>query len=67
MRHTPPSPTRRTLLGASLAVAGTGVLTACSDSGPGSGPDSGSGHGAHGAGGAAPAGYVDPAGEAVAA
>ncbi|MFI6872379.1 multicopper oxidase family protein [Streptomyces sp. NPDC050400] len=62
---TPPpgSPTRRALLGASLAVAGTGVLAACSGSDSGSG----SGHGGHGSGGAAPAGFVDPAGAEVAA
>ncbi|MBO1333238.1 multicopper oxidase family protein [Streptomyces sp. VRA16 Mangrove soil] len=51
---------RRTLLGASIAVAGTGVLAACSGSG--------SGHGGHaGPGGSAPAGYVDPRGAEVAA
>ncbi|MEU6842795.1 multicopper oxidase family protein [Streptomyces sp. NPDC046716] len=65
MRNTPQSPqpsriTRRTLLGASIAVAGTGVLAACS--GDGSGSDSG--HANHGA---PPAGYVDPAGPEVAA
>ncbi|MHA5048397.1 multicopper oxidase family protein [Streptomyces sp. SD15] len=57
--------TRRTVLGASIAVAGTavgtGVLSACSSS------DSGhSGHGGSGSGGA-PKGYVDPAGQEVAA
>ncbi|WP_327356557.1 multicopper oxidase family protein [Streptomyces sp. NBC_01304] len=50
--------TRRTVLGASVAVAGTGVLAACSGSG--------SGHGGHG-GQSAPKGYVDPAGPEVAA
>ncbi|MFE1952315.1 multicopper oxidase family protein [Streptomyces sp. NPDC059524] len=63
-RSLPGSPTastsRRTLLGASLAVAGTGLLGACS-----SGTGSGSGHGGHGAGGSAPQGYVDPAGPEV--
>ncbi|MDG4861777.1 multicopper oxidase family protein [Streptomyces sp. T-3] len=54
------SHTRRTVLGASIAVAGTGVLAACSGSG--------SGHGGHGQGSkATPGGYVDPAGAEVAA
>ncbi|MEV1018811.1 multicopper oxidase family protein [Streptomyces sp. NPDC050264] len=57
------SPSRRTLLGASIAFAGTGVLSACS----GAGSDSGSGHGGHGAGGGGPEGFVDPAGREVAA
>ncbi|MEV5613040.1 multicopper oxidase family protein [Streptomyces sp. NPDC052225] len=64
MRNTPHisgSPTRRTVLAASIAAAGTGVLAACSGDGPGSG------HGGHGSAGAAPAGYVDPAGKEVAA
>ncbi|MYW64608.1 multicopper oxidase domain-containing protein [Streptomyces sp. SID8379] len=60
MRSNPPFPknplSRRTVLGASIAVAGTGVLAACSGSG--------SGHGSHGS---APQGYVDPAGPEVAA
>ncbi|MGY0023539.1 multicopper oxidase family protein [Streptomyces sp. YJ-C3] len=60
-RHLPGPPSRRTLLGASIAAAGTGVLAACSGSG------SGSGHGGHGSGGATPEGYVDPAGKEVAA
>ncbi|MFD4625984.1 multicopper oxidase family protein [Streptomyces sp. NPDC058475] len=47
--------TRRTLLGASVAVAGAGILSACS------GPE----HTGHS--GSAPAGYVDPAGPEVAA
>ncbi|MFI9758216.1 multicopper oxidase family protein [Streptomyces sp. NPDC051963] len=54
--------TRRSVLGASIAVAGTGLLAACS----GSGSDSASGHSGHG-GGEAPEGYVDPAGKEVAA
>ncbi|MFI7340390.1 multicopper oxidase family protein [Streptomyces sp. NPDC050085] len=59
--NTPSTPTRRTLLGASIAALGTGVLAACSGS-------SGSGHGGHGgSGGGAPEGYVDPAGQEVAA
>ncbi|WP_055702834.1 multicopper oxidase family protein [Streptomyces silaceus] len=54
------TPSRRALLGAAAAVAGTGVLAACSS-------DSG-GHGGHGAGGASGTGdYVDPAGKEVAA
>ncbi|MFD4551894.1 multicopper oxidase family protein [Streptomyces sp. NPDC058466] len=47
--------TRRTLLGASVAVAGAGILSACS------GPE----HTGHS--GSAPAAYVDPAGPEVAA
>ncbi|MGI5454240.1 multicopper oxidase family protein [Streptomyces sp. CA-249302] len=52
------TPTRRSVLGASIAVAGTGILAACSS------PDH-SGHG--GSTKTAPKGYVDPAGEQVAA
>lgn len=63
MRNQPlRTPSRRALLGAATAVAGSGILTACSDSG--SGGDSG--HAGHG-GGSEPEGYVDPAGEEVAA
>ncbi|MFC7309757.1 multicopper oxidase family protein [Streptomyces monticola] len=51
------TPTRRTVLGASIAAVGTGVLAACSGSGPGS-------HSGHG-GSAAPEGFVDPAGKEV--
>ncbi|MGA4997938.1 multicopper oxidase family protein [Streptomyces arboris] len=53
-------PTRRAVLGAALAVAGTGVLAACSDGG---------GHGgAHAPGGAQDSGtYVSPGGKEVAA
>ncbi len=57
-------PTRRAVLGAALAVAGTGALAACSDGG-----GHGSGHG----GSDAPAGaqnsgtYVSPDGKEVAA
>lgn len=55
-------PSRRTVLGAAAAVAGAGILTACSDA------DQGSGHSGHGPGGASgPEGYVDPAGKEVAA
>ncbi|WP_447037035.1 multicopper oxidase family protein [Streptomyces sp. DSM 118878] len=50
--HTTTTPSRRALLGAAAAVAGTGILTACTDSGSGA---------------AGPAGYVDPAGPEVAA
>jgi FtsP/CotA-like multicopper oxidase with cupredoxin domain len=49
--------TRRSLLGASIAVAGTGALSGCSSSSRG--------HGSHGA--AAPGGYVSPDGKEVAA
>lgn len=56
--------TRRTVLGASIAVAGTGVLAACSGSGH-SGHDGNSGNGSGSP--AAPKGYVDPAGPEVAA
>ncbi|MGW1225579.1 multicopper oxidase family protein [Streptomyces sp. NPDC002530] len=58
-------PTRRAVLGAAIAVAGSGVLTACSDSG--AGPDHSSmNHGAP-SGTAAPDGYVAPDGPEVAA
>lgn len=56
-----PTPSRRALLGAATAVAGSAILTACS--GSGSGPDAG--HAGHGGG--EPEGYVDPAGKEVAA
>ncbi|MFG2497413.1 multicopper oxidase family protein [Streptomyces sp. NPDC048441] len=52
------TPSRRALLGAATAVAGSGILTACSNSG--------SGHSGHG-GGSEPEGYVDPSGKEVAA
>ncbi|MGW5862557.1 multicopper oxidase family protein [Streptomyces sp. NPDC055239] len=61
------TPSRRTLLGAATAVAGSGILTACS----GSGQDSG--HAGHGGGSepearpeGRPEGYVDPSGKEVA-
>lgn len=56
----PTQPTRRAVLGAALAVAGTGALAACSDGG---------GHGgAHSPGGAQDSGtYVSPGGKEVAA
>jgi len=56
--------TRRTVLGASIAVAGTGILAACSGSGH-SGHDGNSGNASGSP--AAPKGYVDPAGQEVAA
>lgn len=57
------TPTRRTLLAATAAVAGTGMLSACSGSGSGH-----PGHGGTASGsGTAPKGYVDPAGQEVAA
>ncbi|MFK4064265.1 multicopper oxidase family protein [Streptomyces sp. NPDC029674] len=60
-----PAPSRRTLLGAAAAVAGAGVLTACSDSDPDGGH---SGHGGSGGSGTSGSeGYVDPAGKEVAA
>ncbi|MEC4017233.1 multicopper oxidase family protein [Streptomyces sp. H27-D2] len=62
------SHTRRAVLGAGIAAAGSGLLAACSDSG--SGMDHSSGHdGPSGKPGsaAAPAGYIDPAGKEVAA
>ncbi|MGY0486894.1 multicopper oxidase family protein [Streptomyces sp. WG-D5] len=59
-KETPRTTTRRTVLGAAIAAAGTGALASCSSGSP-------SGHGGHGANGAAPRGYVDPAGREVAA
>ncbi|QEU94768.1 multicopper oxidase family protein [Streptomyces kanamyceticus] len=64
-QQVPHTPSRRTLLGAAAAAAGTGILTACSGSGSGSGGHGG-GHGASG-GASGPEGYVDPAGKEVAA
>ncbi|MFJ9181280.1 multicopper oxidase family protein [Streptomyces sp. NPDC102360] len=61
-KETPRATTRRTVLGAAIAVAGTGALAACSGS-----SGSSSGHGGHGGSGAAPGGYIDPAGKEVAA
>ncbi|MGD6745840.1 multicopper oxidase family protein [Streptomyces sp. BH106] len=58
-KETPRTPTRRTLLGAAVAVAGAGTLAACSGSS--------AGHDGHGTADAAPRGYVDPAGKEVAA
>ncbi|MFD6941116.1 multicopper oxidase family protein [Streptomyces goshikiensis] len=62
-------PTRRAVLGASAALAGSGLLSACSDAGTGSATGQGStGHGAMRHGGSAadtPPGYVDPAGPEV--
>ncbi|MFD3556481.1 multicopper oxidase domain-containing protein [Streptomyces goshikiensis] len=62
-------PTRRAVLGASAALAGSGLLAACSDGGEGTAAGRGStGHGAMRHGGSAadtPPGYVDPAGPEV--
>ncbi|OKI52632.1 multicopper oxidase family protein [Streptomyces sp. MJM1172] len=62
-------PTRRAVLGASAALAGSGLLSACSGAGTGSATGQGStGHGAMRHGGSAadtPPGYVDPAGPEV--
>ncbi|MFG2978130.1 multicopper oxidase family protein [Streptomyces sp. NPDC048331] len=67
-------PTRRTVLGASTAVLGSGLLTACSGSAGSSGSSGHSGgsgatgHGSMNHGGSAaglPEGYVDPAGPEV--
>ncbi|MFD6184479.1 multicopper oxidase domain-containing protein [Streptomyces goshikiensis] len=62
-------PTRRAVLGASAALAGSGLLAACSDGGKGTAAGQGStGHGAMRHGGSAadtPPGYVDPAGPEV--
>ncbi|WP_322870198.1 multicopper oxidase family protein [Streptomyces goshikiensis] len=62
-------PTRRAVLGASAALAGSGLLSACSDAGTGPATGQGStGHGAMRHGGSAadtPPGYVDPAGPEV--
>ncbi|MFH8638678.1 multicopper oxidase family protein [Streptomyces goshikiensis] len=62
-------PTRRAVLGASAALAGSGLLSACSDAGTGPATGRGStGHGAMRHGGSAadtPPGYVDPAGPEV--
>ncbi|MCT9082817.1 multicopper oxidase family protein [Streptomyces fulvoviolaceus] len=53
------TPTRRSVLGASIAVTGTGILAACSGSG---------GHSGHsGSTASTPQGYVDPVGAEVAA
>ncbi|MFJ3827700.1 multicopper oxidase family protein [Streptomyces sp. NPDC090046] len=60
-------PTRRTVLGASAAVLGSGLLAACSGSSGSSGA-AGSGHGSMNHGGPAAdvtEGYVDPAGPEV--
>ncbi|MER5571453.1 multicopper oxidase domain-containing protein [Streptomyces goshikiensis] len=62
-------PTRRAVLGASAALAGSGLLSACSDAGTGPATGRGTtGHGAMRHGGSAadtPPGYVDPAGPEV--
>ncbi|MFD9338468.1 multicopper oxidase family protein [Streptomyces sp. NPDC060028] len=62
--HTPPAlPTRRAVLGAAAAVAGSGLLAACSGGSGTAGMDHGSMD--HGGAPAAPGGYVDPAGPEV--
>ncbi|GHE52993.1 multicopper oxidase family protein [Streptomyces vinaceus] len=62
-------PTRRAVLGATAALAGSGLLAACSGGGPGSSDGHGAGHGSMHHGGpspaASPGGYVDPAGPEV--
>ncbi|MFG2991378.1 multicopper oxidase family protein [Streptomyces sp. NPDC048257] len=64
-------PTRRSVLGASAAVVGSGLLAACSGSAGssgGTGTGTGTGHGSMNHGGSAadvPGGYVDPAGPEV--
>ncbi|MER7465188.1 multicopper oxidase family protein [Streptomyces sp. NPDC097981] len=63
-------PTRRAVLGASAALAGSGLLAACSDGSGTAGMDHGSmDHGSMNHGGpsaaATPGGYVDPAGPEV--
>lgn len=58
------TPSRRALLGAATAVAGSGILTACADSSDSSGH---SGHASGSEAEAGPEGYVDPSGEEVAA
>ncbi|WP_149182038.1 multicopper oxidase family protein [Streptomyces sp. TRM49041] len=64
MRSFRTSPSRRAVLGAGLAVAGTAALSACTGSGSGSG----SGHSGHGSSaGPASAGFVAPDGPEVAA
>ncbi|MEU7730709.1 multicopper oxidase family protein [Streptomyces sp. NPDC040724] len=60
-------PTRRAVLGVSAAIAGSGLLAACSGS-SGSSGSSGTDHGSMNHGGSAadgPEGYVDPAGPEV--
>ncbi|MER6779800.1 MULTISPECIES: multicopper oxidase family protein [unclassified Streptomyces] len=65
----PGRPTRRAVLGATAALAGSGLLAACSDAGSGAAAGSGTGHGSMNHGGpspaASPGGYVDPAGPEV--
>ncbi|MEV6951256.1 multicopper oxidase family protein [Streptomyces sp. NPDC051183] len=61
-------PSRRAVLGATAAVAGSGLLAACSGGSGMAGMDHGSGsmdHGGASAAPAAPGGYVDPAGPEV--
>lgn len=59
-----PSPSRRAVIGAGAALAGSGLLSACSGSGM-SGMDHGAGSTGKGSASPAPGGYVDPAGAEV--
>ncbi|MEV6581687.1 multicopper oxidase family protein [Streptomyces sp. NPDC051582] len=65
----PGRPTRRAVLGATAALAGSGLLAACSDGGSGTSDGTGTDHGSMHHGGpspaASPGGYVDPAGPEV--
>ncbi|MFE5541750.1 multicopper oxidase family protein [Streptomyces sp. NPDC056492] len=65
----PGRPTRRAVLGATAALAGSGLLAACSDGGSGTSGGAGTDHGSMNHGGpspaASPGGYVDPAGPEV--
>ncbi|MYT27122.1 multicopper oxidase domain-containing protein [Streptomyces sp. SID7760] len=65
----PTHPTRRAVLGATAALAGSGLLAACSDGGSGATDGTGMDHGSMNHGGpspaASPGGYVDPAGPEV--
>ncbi|GHC66405.1 multicopper oxidase family protein [Streptomyces flavofungini] len=61
-----PDTTRRTLLGAAIAAAGTGLVTACSGDGSHSG-HSGGGQGGPSPSSKSPKGYVTPTGQEVAA
>ncbi|WP_406512002.1 multicopper oxidase family protein [Streptomyces sp. NBC_00161] len=61
----PGRPTRRAVLGASAALAGSALLAACSEGSEGSGPDHGSMDHGGSSPAASPGGYVDPAGPEV--
>ncbi|MER5761204.1 multicopper oxidase family protein [Streptomyces sp. NPDC002082] len=60
-----PSPSRRAVLGAGAALAGSGLLAACSGGSGMAGMDHGAGATGKGASSPAPGGYVDPAGAEV--